>query len=76
MLLLAISSCLITLCCSYFFLKKNNVLHDLLRDESNSTLGNASNFSRHDYSENPFKNSVEYKVASLDDVRSKKLNQT
>jgi|MDTC01.1.fsa_nt_gb hypothetical protein len=75
MLLLTIISCLVTLCYSYFLLKKNELLYDLLRSEDNSTLENASRFSGQEYPLNPYQNSVEYKVASLDDARSKKLNQ-
>ncbi|GIS55416.1 MAG: hypothetical protein Ct9H90mP30_1010 [Actinomycetota bacterium] len=74
MLYLTICCCLFTLSGSYLYLKRNNVLHDLLRNNSNTPLGKSpTDTTQHranQYSQTP----LDHRVASLDDARSKKLD--
>jgi hypothetical protein len=74
MLYLAICCCLVTLSGSYLFLKRNNVLHDLLRSDSNTPLEKLlTDRTQHradQYSQTP----LDHRVASLDDARSKRLD--
>jgi len=73
-LYLAICCCLVTLSGSYLFLKRNNVLHDLLRSDSNTPLEkllkDTTQHRANQYSQTP----LDHRVASLDDARSKKLD--
>ena len=59
---------------SYLFLKRNNVLHDLLRSDSNTPLekliADTTQHRADQYSQTP----LDHRVASLDDARSKKLD--
>ena len=74
MLYLAICCCLVTLSGSYLFLKRNNVLHDLLRSDSNTPLEklltDTTQHRANQYSQTP----LDHRVVSLDDARSKRLD--